>query len=66
MNPQIQLTADGADVREIGGEISGTLPEREEQLRALFRLAEAAALDRSLRVDHPPRPSTPRGSAPRG
>ncbi len=58
MNLEIQITADGADVRGVAGEISGTLAERERQLRDLFRLAEAAALQHSLRTDQPevPRP----------
>jgi hypothetical protein len=47
MNLEIQITADGADVRGVSGEISGTLAERERQLRDLFRLAEAVALQHS-------------------
>ena len=53
MDFSVQITADGADVRGVSGEISGTLPERERQLRDLFRLAEAAALEHSLRLDQP-------------
>ena len=53
MNVGIQLTANGVNVRGFSGEISGTLAEREEQLRALMRVVEAAALEQSLRVDQP-------------
>ena len=40
MNFKIAINADGVDVRCFSGEISGTLAERERQLRDLFRLAE--------------------------
>jgi len=58
MNFRIEITADGAGVPGVSGEISGTLAERERQLQDLFRLAEAAALEHSLRLDQPevPRP----------
>ena len=58
MNFRVEINADGADLRGVSGEISGTLAERERQLRDLFRLAEAAALEHSLRLDQPevPRP----------
>jgi len=59
MNFSIQITADGSDVRDVSGEISGTLSERETQLRDLFRLAEAAALEHSLRLDQPEVPRPP-------
>ena len=42
MNFRVEINADGADLRGVSGEISGTLAERERQLRNLFRLAEAA------------------------
>ena len=58
MNFDVQINANGTDLRGVSGEISGTLAEREKQLRDLFRLAEAAALEHSLRMDRPevPRP----------
>lgn len=58
MNFRIEINADGAEVRGFSGEISGTLAERERQLRDLFRLAETAALEHSLQSDQPevPRP----------
>ncbi len=59
MDFSIQITADGADVRDVSGEISGTLSERERQLRDLFRLAEAAALEHSLQLDQPEVPRPP-------
>jgi hypothetical protein len=58
MNFSVEIKADGSDLRGVSGEISGTLAERERQLRDLFRLAEAAAVEHSLRLDQPevPRP----------
>lgn len=59
MNFSVQINANGTDVRGVSGEISGTLSEREKQLRDLFRLAEAAALEHSLRLDQPEVPRPP-------
>ena len=51
MNVRVEVRVDGGKMREFSGEVSGKLVDRERQLRDLFRLAEAAALEHSLQVD---------------
>ena len=59
MNVRVEVSVDGGKMREFSGEVSGKLVDRERQLRDLFRLAEAAALEHSLQVDQPEVPRPP-------
>ena len=53
MQLKVQVTMGGVVMREVAGEISGKLSEREAQLRNVFREAEGMALEKSLRRDQP-------------
>jgi hypothetical protein len=53
MKLKIQVSVEGGESREVTVEISGTLSQREDQLRAVFREAEGIALQQSLRLDQP-------------
>jgi hypothetical protein len=53
MRLRLQVSVEGGESREVSAEISGSLSQREDQLRELFREAEGIALEQSLRLDQP-------------